>query len=296
MPSNLPTDRTRIDTGPGTLYVVATPIGHRDDITLRAIRILADVDMVAAEDTRHTGRLLAHHKIPTRLIAYHEHNEARQTPRLIDRLKAGNDIALVSDAGTPGISDPGYRLVTAALADSIPVIPIPGASALVAALSVSGLPTDSFIFIGFLPHKKTRRTERLKTLVDENHTLVFYESPKRILVFIKELESVLGDRPAALGREMTKLHEEFLRGTLSEIAAQLAERNTIKGECTLLVAGNKSKSPVPGEAVRAALLNALTIENRPLSASVKEVADQLGVPRNRVYKEALKIQSEIISQ
>ena len=296
MPLNLPTDRTRIDTGPGTLYVVATPIGHRDDITLRAIRILADVDMVAAEDTRHTGRLFAHYKISTRLIAYHEHNEARQTPRLIDRLKAGNDIALVSDAGTPGISDPGYRLVTAALADSIPVIPIPGASALVTALSVSGLPTDSFIFIGFLPHKMARRTELLKRLADEDRTLIFYESPKRVLVFIKELESVLGDRSAVLGREMTKLYEEFLRGTLSEIADQLDERDTIKGECTLLVAGNKSKSPVSEEAVRAALVNALTIGDRPLSAIVKEVANQLDVPRNQVYKEALKIQSEIISQ
>ena len=296
MPSNLPTDRTRIDVGPGTLYVVATPIGHRDDITLRAIRILADVDMVAAEDTRHTGRLFSHYKISTRLIAYHEHNEAGQTPRLIDRLKAGNDIALVSDAGTPGISDPGYRLVTAALADSIPVIPIPGASALVTALSVSGLPTDSFIFIGFLPHKKARRTERLKALADEDRTLIFYESPKRILDFIKELESVLGDRPVVLGREMTKLHEEFLRGRLSEIADQLAERGTIKGECTLLVAGNKSRSSVPREVVRAALGNALTDRDRPLSATVKEVADQLSVPRNQVYKEALKIQSEIISQ
>jgi len=293
MPSNLPTDRTRIDAGAGTLYVVSTPIGHLDDITLRAIRILTDVDMVAAEDTRHTGRLFAHYKISTRLIAYHEHNEARQTPRLIDRLKAGNDIALVSDAGTPGISDPGYRLVTVALDSHIPVIPIPGASALVTALSVSGLPTDSFIFIGFLPHKKTRRTERLKALVDENRTLIFYESPKRILDFIKELESVLGDRPVMLGREMTKLHEEFLRGRLSEIADQLAERGTIKGECTLLVAGNKSRSSVPREVVRAALGNALTDRGRPLSATVKEVADQLSVPRNQVYKEALKIQSEM---
>jgi len=293
MPSNLPTDRTRIDAGPGTLYVVSTPIGHLDDITLRAIRILTDVDMVAAEDTRHTGRLFAHYKISTRLIAYHEHNEARQTPRLIDRLKAGNDIALVSDAGTPGISDPGYRLVTVALDSHIPVIPIPGASALVTALSVSGLPTDSFIFIGFLPHKKARRTERLKALADENRTLIFYESPKRILDFIKELESVLGDRPVVLGREMTKLHEEFLRGRLSEIADQLAERGTIKGECTLLVAGNKSRSSVPREVVRAALVNALTDRDRPLSATVKEVADQLSVPRNQVYKEALKIQSEM---
>ena len=292
MPSNSPTDKSRIDIAAGTLYVVATPIGHRDDITLRAIRILTDVDIVAAEDTRHTGRLLAHHKISTQLIPYHEHNETRQTPRLIDQLKTGNDVALVSDAGTPAISDPGYRLVTTALTNRIPVIPIPGVSALVTALSVSGLPTDSFIFIGFLSHKKTQRMERLKTLADEDRTLIFYESPKRLLVFIQALESVLGDRQAVLAREMTKLHEEFLRGTLSEIADQLAERDTIKGECTLLVAGNKSKSPVPEEAVRDALIDALTIQERPLSTIVKEVAGQLGVSRNQVYREALKIQSE----
>ena len=293
MPSNLPTDSTWIHTGPGTLYVVATPIRHRDDITLRAIRVLTDVDVVAAEDTRRTGRLMAYYKIPARFIAYHEHNEARQTPRIIDQLKAGNDIALVSDAGTPGISDPGYRLVTAALANRIPVIPIPGASALVTALSVSGLPTDSFIFIGFLPRKKAQRTERLKALRDENRTLIFYESPQRLNMFIKTLESVLGDRLAVLGREMTKLHEEFLRGTLSEIADQLAERDAIKGECTLLVAGNKSRAPVPEEAVRDALINALTIPERPLSAIVTEVADQLNVSRNQVYRQALKIRSEI---
>jgi len=272
---------------------VATPIGHRDDITIRAIRVLTDADAVVAEDTRHTGRLMAYYKISTRLIAYHEHNEARQTPRIIDQLKAGNDIALVSDAGTPGISDPGYRLVTAALANCIPVSPIPGASALVTALSVSGLPTDSFIFIGFLPRKKAQRTERLKALRAENRTLIFYESPQRLLMFVKTLESVLGDRLAVLGREMTKLHEEFLRGTLSEIADQLAERDTIKGECTLLVAGNKSRASVPEEAVRDALINALTIPKRPLSAIVKEVADQLNVSRNQVYRQALKIRSEM---
>jgi len=293
MPSNLPTDSNWIHTGPGTLYVVATPIGHRDDITIRAIRVLTDADAVVAEDTRHTGRLMAYYKISTRLIAYHEHNEARQTPRIIDQLKAGNDIALVSDAGTPGISDPGYRLVTAALANCIPVSPIPGASALVTALSVSGLPTDSFIFIGFLPRKKAQRTERLKALRAENRTLIFYESPQRLLMFVKTLESVLGDRLAVLGREMTKLHEEFLRGTLSEIADQLAERDTIKGECTLLVAGNKSRASVPEEAVRDALINALTIPKRPLSAIVKEVADQLNVSRNQVYRQALKIRSEM---
>lgn len=296
MPSNLPTDKPRLGTDPGTLFVVATPIGHREDITLRAMKILSEVDMIAAEDTRHTGRLLVHHKISTRLIAYHEHNEARQTPKLIKRLKAGHDLALVSDAGTPGISDPGYRLVTAALNENIPMIPIPGPSAPITALCVSGLPTDSFVFIGFLPHKKTQRAERLKGLESENRTLIFYESPQRLLDLIEELEENLGDRPAVLGREMTKLHEEFLRGTLSEIAHQLAEKSTIKGECTLLVAGNKLKSPIPGRAVRDALVSALTNRDRPLSVVVKEVANQIGASRNQVYEEALKIQAEIISQ
>lgn len=290
MPLNSPLDNSCPATGAGTLYVVATPIGHRDDITLRAIRTLSEVDLVAAEDTRHTGRLLAHHHISTRLIAYFEHNESEQTPRLIKRLKGGDNIALVSDAGTPGVSDPGYRLVTAALAESIPVVPIPGASALVAALSVSGLPTDSFIFIGFLNPKKARRTELLKRLALEKRTLIFYESPRRLLALMKTLESAFGDRPAVVAREITKRYEEFLRGRLSEIASQLSGREAIKGEITLLVAGNQDQPSVPWETVQAALSAAMVDPRQPLSAVVKEVAREFNVSRNRVYQEALKLQ------
>ena len=215
MPLILPMDKSTTNIEKGVLYVVATSIGHLEDITLRAIKTLAAVDLVVAEDTRHTGRLLAHHGVSTAQAAYHEHNETTKTPRLINRLKVGDAIALVTDAGTPGVSDPGYRLVTTALAEGIRVVPIPGVSALVTALSVSGLPTDSFIFIGFLPHQKVRRLDRIESLADEDRTLIFYESPRRVLGFIKELISVLGDRQAVLGREMTKLHEEFIRGELS---------------------------------------------------------------------------------
>ncbi len=282
----------RTDPGTGTLYVVATPIGNRDDITLRAIKTLAAVDLVVAEDTRHTGRLLAHHNISTAQSAYHEHNETRKTPRLIKQLKAGDDIALVTDAGTPGVSDPGYRLVTTALSEGIQVVPVPGVSALITALSVSGLPTDSFVFIGFLPPKKARRLGQIESLADDARTLIFYESPKRIHRLVRELSSILGDRPAVLGREMTKLYEEFIRGRLSEIADQLADRSTIKGECTLLVAGNTSKTQVPWELIHDSLAHALVAADRPLSAIVKEVAEEFKVSRNRVYKEALKIQSD----
>jgi len=295
MPLTLPMDKrcttVETDLGRGTLYVVATPIGNRDDITLRAIKTLSAVDLVVAEDTRHTGRLLAHHGISTAQIAYHEHNETRMTPRLITQLKAGNDMALVTDAGTPGVSDPGYRLVTTALAQGLRVVPIPGVSALITALSVSGLPTDSFVFIGFLPSKKGRRLGLLESLAEDDRTLIFYESPRRIYRLVRELMSILGDRPAVLGREMTKLYEEFIRGRLSEIAGQMANRNTIKGECTLLVAGNTSKIRVPWELIHDSLADALAAADRPLSAVVKEVADEFKVSRNRIYKEALKIQS-----
>ncbi len=283
--------KTGADPYKGTLYVVATPIGHREDITLRAIRVLTEVKIVAAEDTRHTGRLLAHYKIKTPLIAYHDHNEARQTANLIERLKAGDDLALVSDAGTPGVSDPGYRLVTAAAAEKISVVPIPGPSALVAALSVAGLPTDRFTFIGFLPTKKAQRAKQLQSLENETITLIFYESPKRLLGLVQDLKAVLGNRPAVLAREITKLHEEFIRGSLEDIADQLSERKTIKGECTLLVAGNTDKSPVSKTVIQAALANAFESQDLPLSAIARLVADQLGTSRNQVYKEALRMQS-----
>jgi len=201
----------------GVLYVVATPIGNREDITLRALNILRDVNLIAAEDTRKTGNLLAHYQIKNRLISFHEHNEKKRTPEIIGKLLDGISIALVSNAGTPSISDPGYRLIEAAIANKITVSPIPGVSAATAAMSVSALPTDSFVFIGFLPRKKAKRQQFLNELAVEPRPVIFYESPKRILTLLEEIISCMGDRPAVLAREMTKLHEEFIRGSVSEI-------------------------------------------------------------------------------
>ncbi len=225
----------------GVLYVVATPIGNREDITLRALNILRDVDLIAAEDTRKTGSLLAHYQIKNRLISFHEHNEKKRTPEIIAKLLDGISIALVSNAGTPSISDPGYRLIEAAIANKITVSPIPGVSAATAAMSVSALPTDSFVFIGFLPRKKAKRQQFLNELAVEPRPVIFYESPKRILTLLEEIISCMGDRPTVLAREMTKLHEEFIRGSVSEILKTLKSRTEIKGECTLLIAGFEGK-------------------------------------------------------
>ena len=191
----------------GELYVVTTPIGNMEDITIRALKTLAQVDLVAAEDTRHTGKLLEHHGIKNNLISYHEHNEKARTPVLIHRLKAGSSIALVTNAGTPTVSDPGYRLVKEAIANDTRVIPIPGVSAVITAVSAAGLPTDAFVFAGFPARKKSKRLEQLKALAHDNKTLIFYESPGRILSLMEEIMSVMGNRYCVLCREMTKLHE-----------------------------------------------------------------------------------------
>ena len=210
-------DNHKLTPNKGTLYVVATPIGNMDDITLRAITILRQVDLVAAEDTRHTGKLMKYHNIKCHLISYHEHNEKERTPLLIERIESGSSIALVSNAGTPTVSDPGYMLLQSALEKGIRVIPIPGVSAGVTALSISGLPTDSFIFIGFPAKKKAKRLKQLREFADEKRTLIFYVSPGGMLAFMEEIADVMGDRYGVLCREMTKLHEEFLRGRLSEL-------------------------------------------------------------------------------
>jgi len=273
----------------GALYVVATPIGNRDDITIRALNILGNVDLVAAEDTRHTGRLLAHHNIKCHMISCHEHNEGERTPDLINRLKAGSSVALVSNAGTPSVSDPGYRLVKEAIANSIRVIPIPGVSAAIAALSVSGLPTDSFVFIGFPAKKKAKRLKQLQVLAGESRTMVFYESPKRILTLLKEIINVMGDRYGVLSREMTKLHEEFIRGFLSEILSSLDARPAIKGECTLLVTGCEESKEVSLKTVRAEIMKALEKKESKLSEISKIIGKKYGLPKKKVYDEALKL-------
>lgn len=281
---------------PGILYVVATPIGNRDDITIRALNTLGHVDLVAAEDTRHTGRLLAHHNIKCHMISFHEHNENERTPDLINRLKAGLSVALVSNAGTPSVSDPGYRLVKEAVINRIRVSPIPGVSAAIAALSVSGLPTDSFVFIGFPAKKKAKRLDQLKDLEGEGRTMVFYESPRRILTFLKEIITVMGDRYGVLSREMTKLHEEFIRGFLSEILSSLNARSAIKGECTLLLTGCEENKEISMKTVRTEIIKALEKKQSKLSDLAKVIAKNYGLPKNKVYDEALKLKRKMQSQ
>jgi 16S rRNA (cytidine1402-2'-O)-methyltransferase len=277
---------------PGTLYVVATPIGNRDDITLRALNILRDVDLIAAEDTRKTRRFLELHAIKSSLISYHEHNEDERTPKLIAKLKKGISIALVSNAGTPTVSDPGYRLITATLAGNLDVIPIPGVSAATAALSAAGLPTDSFVFLGFPAKKKTKRLQQLNDLASEPRTLIFYESPRRILALLGEIKDAMGDRYVVLAREMTKLHEEFLRGGLSEIVKQLKRRADIKGECTLLVAGCDDKSSISWDTIRSEIRHALESENKHVSEVAKDISKKYKLPKNKVYEETLKFRNQ----
>ena len=222
------------------LYIVSTPIGNREDITLRALRILKEVDLIAAEDTRHTSLLLRHFGIHTPLTSYFEGNEFKKKEFFLSKLKQGDQIALVSDAGTPGISDPGFRLIKTAIENEIPIVPIPGPSAVIAALSVSGLPTDSFLFKGFLPHKMKKRRDLLKELEDIRETLIFYESPHRISQTLKDIYEVLGEREIVLSRELTKIYEEVLRGKVTEIQSQIGVRK-LKGEITLLVSGKVRK-------------------------------------------------------
>jgi len=277
---------------PGTLYVVATPIGNRDDITLRALNILREVDLIAAEDTRKTRRFLELHAIKSSLISYHEHNEVERTPQLIAKLKKGISIALVSNAGTPTVSDPGYRLITATLAGNFNVTPIPGVSAATAALSAAGLPTDSFVFLGFASKKKAKRLQQLNDLASEPRTLIFYESPRRILTLLDQIKDAMGDRYIVFAREMTKLHEEFLRGRLSEISKQLKGRANIKGECTLLVAGCDSGSSINWDTIRAEIQNSLAAEDKHVSEVVRDIAQKYKLPKNKVYEETLKFRNQ----
>ena len=277
----------------GGLYVVATPIGNREDITVRALNTLREVDLIAAEDTRKTGSFLSHHKIKNHLISYHDHNENRRTPQIISKLLDGISIALVSDAGTPSVSDPGYRLIAAAIDNNIKVIPIPGVSAATTAMSVSGLPTDSFVFIGFAPKKKGKRLKFLVELAPEPRPLIFYESPKRLLTLLEEIISCMGDRPAVLAREMTKLHEEFIRGSVSEILMALKKRANVKGECTLLVAGREEKEEIDSKIVEAEIKAALEKQQSGLSAITRTIAKKYGLPKNEVYDLALKVKSQM---
>ena len=276
----------------GILYVVATPIGNRDDITLRALDILQRVDLIAAEDTRKSGRFLAYHRIKNQLVSYHEHNETKRTPQLIQKLLAGISIALISNAGTPSVSDPGFRLIAAAIEHKIVVTPIPGVTAATAALSVSGLPTDSFVLVGFPPKKRGKRIKFLKALGTRSESLVFYESPKRIISLMKDIIACMGDRQAVLAREMTKLHEEFIRGTVSEIIDAIRSRSTVKGECTLLVAVSDQLDEMDIQHVKAALETALENKNGRLSEIARQIAHESGLPKKAVYDLALEIRGQ----
>ena len=271
----------------GILYLVATPIGNLEDITLRALRVLREVAWIACEDTRQTRKLLDHFSIATKLVSYHEHNEAARAAELVQQLQAGSSGALVSDAGTPLISDPGYRLVAAAIASGIAVVPVPGASAALAALAGSGLGTDAFAFRGFLPPRAGARRKILESLKEADCTLIFYEAPHRILEALEDIEAVLGTRPVVVARELTKIHEEFLRGTASEIRLQLAARPSVKGEITLLI-GRLATHDKPVSLTEAED-EVRGLEQQGLSRmdAVKQVARTRGIPKRELYRKVI---------
>jgi 16S rRNA (cytidine1402-2'-O)-methyltransferase len=270
----------------GRLYVVATPIGNLADVTLRAIRVLGEVDVIAAEDTRTTRKLLAHHGIRTPLVSYHEHNETVRTPELLERMRGGETVALVSEAGTPSISDPGYRLIHEAIGAGVSVEPIPGASALLAAIVVSGLPSDAFVFEGFLPRRRSERRRRLENLASEGRTLVFFEAPHRLDHALTDLLEVLGDRKVALCRELTKLHEEVRRGALSELVAAL-RRAPVKGEIVLVVEGAQAQGGVDLDGAADEAMARISAGETARDAT-RDVATERGVPRRALYDRVLQ--------
>jgi 16S rRNA (cytidine1402-2'-O)-methyltransferase len=271
-----PTD----DAAKGCLYVVSTPIGNLEDISLRALRILKEADLIACEDTRQTMKLLAHFDIPKRLVSYHEHNEITRAAEIVIELEQGAKVALVSDAGTPAISDPGYRLVHLCLRHGIQVVPVPGASALVAALAASGMPIEEFVFAGFLPSRPTERRKSLRALAAEPRTLALYEAPHRLLDALEDALEILGNRPAVVAREVTKIYEEFLRGHLEDIV-EAVRKKAPRGEITLLI------GPPDGHAQHAAdptnPLNAI-----PLARHLEEIMKARGVDRKTALKQAAR--------
>jgi 16S rRNA (cytidine1402-2'-O)-methyltransferase len=272
---------------PGAIYLVATPLGNLEDITLRALRILKEVDLIACEDTRHTRRLLSHFEIKKPLLSYHEHNEAGRAAELVGRVQRGESVAVVSDAGMPGISDPGYRVVQEAIAAGVNVVPVPGPVAAEAALAASGLPTDTFRFGGFLPAKKAQRRKALQALMGETATLIFYEAPQRVVETLADLAEALGDRPVVIARELTKLHEEFLRGTAAAIAAELRARPAVKGEITLLI--GRGRHPAVSEkqgrqSVPARVAELIEQEQMPRMDAIKQAARERGLSKREAYR------------
>jgi 16S rRNA (cytidine1402-2'-O)-methyltransferase len=269
---------------PGTLYLIATPIGNLEDITIRALRILRqEVAMIACEDTRHTQKLLEHYEIQKPLISYREHNEASRAAEILESLEGGNSVALVSDAGTPLVSDPGYRVVKTAIEKGFSVVPVPGPAALLAALAASGLPTDEFRFIGFLPSKAGARRRALERILAEPATVIAYESPHRILDTLTEMAELFGNRPVVLAREVTKIHEEFLRGSAADLRQELERRASVKGEITLVI-GRPEANARPSSDPLSEVLRLETEQGLSRMQAIKAVAKQQGLPKREVYR------------
>ena len=269
----------------GTLYIVATPLGNLEDITLRAIRVLKEVTVIACEDTRRTVKILNRYEIRTPLFIFHEYNKVRAGASILRRLRDGESVALVSDAGTPAISDPGFELVRETIGAGIHIEVVPGPSALVAALVVSGLPTDHFTFEGFLPVRREKRRKAMEALASETRTMIFYESPQRLAAFLRDAEEMFGDRRACVVRELTKVHEEILRGTIPELCAEISRRESVLGEITLVIGGGAKTVELSVEEVVRAALEGDSGSSRDLA---REIAGRTGLSRKEVYAEILK--------
>ena len=280
------------DLKPGILYIVGTPIGNLEDMTFRAVRILQEVDLIASEDTRHTGKLLHHFQITTPQISYHEHNKLSRLEELLQYLRQGKTIALVTDAGMPGISDPGHELIGACIEAGFSVIPIPGATAAITALVTSGLPTDRFVFEGFFPTKSQERNERLQAIKNETRTLIFYEAPHRLQQILRDLADSLGeDRKIVLARELTKLYEEFWRGTIGEATVLYQWEKVPKGEYTLVVAGaSEAENLILSETELKAELQQLLNQGMTRSQASRQLAQLTSLPRRQIYQLALGIE------
>jgi 16S rRNA (cytidine1402-2'-O)-methyltransferase len=279
----------RIARVPGELFIVATPIGNLEDISQRALRVLREVDLIACEDTRHTRKLLNHFGIDQKTISYHEHNERERAEELCELLASGKSVALVSDAGTPLINDPGYRIVTAAIERGIRVTPLPGPVALIVALAASGLPTDEFFFGGFLPARANPRRARLEELRSVRATLAFYEAPHRIVATLKDAAEVFGNRRAVVARELTKLHEEYVRGTLHELVEQFSNVGTVRGEMVLIISGEATESsPANPEQTSTGRLveRVQELEREGLNSkeALKSAAREFGIKRAEAYR------------
>jgi len=280
----------------GILYICGTPIGNLEDITLRSLKILKEVNLIAAEDTRHTLKLLNHYQINTKITSYYEYNKFKKAPYLVEILKNGQDIALVSDAGMPGISDPGYVLINLALENNIKIIPIPGVSALITALVVSGLPADKFVFEGFLPRKTKERKRYFKSIENEERTIIFYETPHRLRRALKDMLDVWGNRKIVIARELTKMYEEIIRGKLSQVLSEIDSKE-IKGEITLVVQGGVKKKTndiidfIKDECIMQEYLKKLKNQGYSNKDIIKIAQEKLNIPKNLIYKKLLEMKN-----